>query len=104
MRRYRIAGHARLQGGVRDEPIATLLCHFQAAIQRGDQKAAAAFKTGLRTAGRVVELTPTPTLRMMSRDVRLCREFAALYAARGYNPLPSRPDAKRPFVRYARYF
>lgn len=35
------------------------------------------------------------------RDVAECRRQAAFYRARGYNPLPSRMDAKRPMLSYA---
>lgn len=34
-------------------------------------------------------------------DRKLAKEWAALYRLRGLNPLPSREDQKRPFVRYA---
>jgi hypothetical protein len=34
-------------------------------------------------------------------DVRLCREQAEFYRLRGFNPLPSRPDDKRPMLKYA---
>lgn len=41
----------------------------------------------------------------MKRDRRynaeLAAQFADLYRERGYNPLPSRSDDKRPFIRYA---
>lgn len=37
----------------------------------------------------------------MIADAALCSRWAAMYRERGYNPLPSRPDAKRPFVKYA---
>lgn len=33
-------------------------------------------------------------------DVALCRTWADFYRLRGFNPLPSRPDAKRPMVRF----
>jgi hypothetical protein len=39
--------------------------------------------------------------RTDTADVALARRWADLYRMRGYNVLPSRPDAKRPFVRYA---
>jgi hypothetical protein len=38
---------------------------------------------------------------MSAADVALTSKWAGLYRERGYNPLPSRPDAKRPFVKYA---
>lgn len=34
-------------------------------------------------------------------DVRACREEAAFYRARGFNPLPSRMDDKRPIIKFA---
>lgn len=34
-------------------------------------------------------------------DVRVCREQAAFFRSRGFNPLPSRPDDKRPMIKYA---
>jgi len=37
-------------------------------------------------------------------DIKLCRDWAELYRLRGLNPLPSRPDAKRPCCRYAQYW
>ena len=37
-------------------------------------------------------------------DVTLCREMAAFYRSRGLNPLPSRPDAKRPMVRFREWW
>jgi hypothetical protein len=37
-------------------------------------------------------------------DVALCRRWARFYASRGFNPLPSRRDAKRPLVRFARWW
>jgi hypothetical protein len=39
-----------------------------------------------------------------SKDVKLAAYWAELYRSHGYNPLPSRSDAKRPFVRYAEYW
>src|SRR5262245_32081703 len=33
---------------------------------------------------------------MRPEDIQLCREWAELYRSRGFNPLPSRPDEKRP--------
>lgn len=39
-----------------------------------------------------------------SKDVKLAAYWAKLYRSHGYNPLPSRSDAKRPFVRYAEYW
>lgn len=41
---------------------------------------------------------------MMPEDIQLCRDWADLYRERGFNPLPSRPDAKRPCCRYADYW
>lgn len=38
------------------------------------------------------------------RDVAECRRQAAFYRARGYNPLPSRTDAKRPMLKFAGYW
>jgi hypothetical protein len=38
---------------------------------------------------------------MTPADVALCSRWAGFYRERGYNPLPTRPDAKRPFVKYA---
>jgi hypothetical protein len=35
-----------------------------------------------------------------SPDVDLCRAFAAIYRERGFNPLPSRTDDKRPMIRF----
>lgn len=40
----------------------------------------------------------------MSTDVDLAKEWAQFYRERGYNPLPSRTDAKRPMVRFAEYW
>lgn len=37
---------------------------------------------------------------MTDLDVQECRRWAGLYRARGFNPLPSRPDAKRPMIRF----
>jgi hypothetical protein len=37
-------------------------------------------------------------------EIRASRQWAGFYRERGYNPLPSRPDDKRPFVRFARYW
>lgn len=37
-------------------------------------------------------------------DVRLVRRWAGFYRTRGYNPLPMRADAKRPFVRYSEWW
>jgi len=39
-----------------------------------------------------------------ARNVALCRYWARQYREWGFNPLPSRNDAKRPFVRYAEYW
>lgn len=41
------------------------------------------------------------TTATTNRDVELVRRWAEFYRARGLNPLPSRSDAKRPFIRYA---
>lgn len=41
---------------------------------------------------------------MTDLDVKECRRWAAFYRARGFNPLPSRPDAKRPMIRFRRYW
>ena len=38
------------------------------------------------------------------RDIELCRVWAKKYRDWGFNPLPSRSDAKRPFVRFADYW
>lgn len=38
------------------------------------------------------------------RDVELCRLWANKYREWGFNPLPSRSDAKRPFTRFAEYW
>lgn len=38
------------------------------------------------------------------KDVELCRYWAEIYRNFGFNPLPSRSDAKRPFTRYAEYW
>lgn len=40
---------------------------------------------------------------MVSADesIAMARRWAEFYRGRGFNPLPSRPDAKRPFIRYA---
>jgi len=38
---------------------------------------------------------------MTEADVKLCRDMAAFYRARGFNPLPSREDEKRPCLKYA---
>ena len=39
---------------------------------------------------------------MRESDVKLCKDMAAFFRSRGYNPLPSRTDAKRPNLdRYA---
>lgn len=38
---------------------------------------------------------------MTPLDVAECRRWAAFYRSRGFNPLPSRTDAKRPLVRFA---
>ena len=39
-----------------------------------------------------------------ARDVELCAYWADIYRGWGFNPLPSRSDAKRPFVRYAEFW
>ncbi len=36
-------------------------------------------------------------------EIRLTQAWADLYRARGYNPLPSRPEAKRPFLRWSEW-
>jgi hypothetical protein len=41
---------------------------------------------------------------MNPTDVRTANEWAAFYRLRGFNPVPSRPDAKRPMIRYADYW
>jgi len=41
---------------------------------------------------------------LASKDVELCDYWAEVYREWGLNPLPSRSDAKRPFVRYAEYW
>lgn len=38
---------------------------------------------------------------MNPSDVALAAEYAEIYRSRGLNPLPSRPDAKRPLCRFA---
>jgi hypothetical protein len=38
---------------------------------------------------------------MATRTDRAMADWAAFYRARGFNPLPSRPDAKRPYIKYA---
>lgn len=35
------------------------------------------------------------------KDVKLCRDMAGFYRARGFNPLPSRMDEKRPMLKFA---
>lgn len=42
-----------------------------------------------------IETTPSPA------DIDLCRQMASLYRTRGMQPLPSRMDEKRPFIRYS---
>lgn len=37
-------------------------------------------------------------------DIELARNWASFYRLRGFNPLPSRMDAKRPFVRFAQWW
>jgi hypothetical protein len=37
-------------------------------------------------------------------DVALAARWAALYRSKGWNPLPSRADAKRPLIRFAEYW
>jgi len=39
-----------------------------------------------------------------SADIQLCRQWADLYRLRGFNPLPSRTDAKRPLCRFAQWW
>jgi hypothetical protein len=39
-----------------------------------------------------------------SAEVATARRWADFFKARGWQPLPSRPDAKRPFVRYAQWW
>jgi hypothetical protein len=41
------------------------------------------------------------TATVEADNTTLARRWAGFYRERGFNPLPSRPDAKRPFVRYA---
>lgn len=38
---------------------------------------------------------------MTPEDVAICREMADLYRFRGFNPLPSRMDEKRPMLKFA---
>lgn len=38
------------------------------------------------------------------KGINLCRAWANIYRDWGFNPLPSRSDAKRPFTRYADYW
>lgn len=38
---------------------------------------------------------------MNASDVAVCRERAEFYRLRGYNPLPSRTDEKRPLIKFA---
>ncbi|WP_422923097.1 bifunctional DNA primase/polymerase [Singulisphaera sp. PoT] len=38
------------------------------------------------------------------QDVALARNWATFYRQRGFNPLPMRQDAKRPLVRFARWW
>ena len=38
---------------------------------------------------------------MTAQDIQLARQWAAFYRARGFNPLPSRTDAKRPMIKFA---
>ena len=38
---------------------------------------------------------------MTQPDIAMAKHWASLYRLRGMNPLPSRPDAKRPVIRYA---
>jgi hypothetical protein len=40
-------------------------------------------------------------MALTDADVKVCREQAAYYRARGFNPLPSRPDDKRPMIKFA---
>lgn len=42
--------------------------------------------------------------QLATKDVELCAYWAEIYREWGFNPLPSRSDAKRPFVRYAEYW
>jgi hypothetical protein len=56
MHTHRIAGQARLQGDVRDETVATLIHRYRAALDRGDLKAARAFKAALHATGRFVDI------------------------------------------------
>lgn len=37
-------------------------------------------------------------------DIAAARRWADFYRSRGWNPLPSRPDAKRPLVRFAQWW
>jgi hypothetical protein len=41
---------------------------------------------------------------MLQADIDLISKWAGFYAERGMNALPMRPDAKRPFIRYADYW
>jgi hypothetical protein len=36
-------------------------------------------------------------------DIRMARRWAGVYRRRGYNPIPSRPEEKRPFIRWSEY-
>lgn len=41
---------------------------------------------------------------LADNDVAAARRWADLYRLRGYQPLPSRPDAKRPFTGYSQWW
>jgi hypothetical protein len=45
----------------------------------------------------------TATVTHSEGEIAASREWARLYRRKGYNPLPSRPDDKRPFVRWSEY-
>lgn len=45
----------------------------------------------------------TATVTHSEAEIRASREWAKLYRRKGWNPLPSRPDDKRPFVRWSEY-
>lgn len=40
-------------------------------------------------------------MKVADASIAECRKWAAFYRERGYNPLPSRTDAKRPLIRFA---
>jgi hypothetical protein len=41
---------------------------------------------------------------VISRDAEIAKKWAYFYKLRGWQPLPSRPDAKRPFTRYSQWW